>query len=192
MQQSMQQSHLQLQQHLQLHHQRVALDNAAAAAAAAVSSANMAYSNSPASPLASPTGSGNYVDQQQLQQQQQSLDVALQHKTAMDDFRGMLETAVNGSRGRKDLALNTPQLNFFKDGWHMVGVHNFFGDQPKSPTETPPEMEETTMSSPTEADRLGSEPRAEMKNLATLCSAAAAAAAVAAANTTAAASVAAA
>lgn len=178
--QHLQHPHLQFQQQLQLHHQRVAgLDNAAAAAAAAASSANMAYSISPASPLPSPTGSGNYVDQQL---QQQSMDVALQRKTAMDDFRGMLETAVNGPRGRKDLALNTPQLNFFKDGWHMVGVHNFFGDQPKSPTETPPEMEETTMSSPTEADRLGSEPRAEMKNLATLCSAAAAAAAVAAVN----------
>ncbi|XP_043657224.1 ankyrin repeat and KH domain-containing protein mask isoform X5 [Drosophila teissieri] len=178
--QHLQHPHLQLQQQLQLHHQRVAgLDNAAAAAAAAASSANMAYSISPASPLPSPTGSGNYVDQQL---QQQSMDVGLQRKTAMEDFRGMLQTALHGSRARKDLALKTPQLNFFKDGWHMVGVHNFFGDQPKSPTETPPEMEETTMSSPTEADRLGSEPRAEMKNLATLCSAAAAAAAVAAVN----------
>lgn len=165
---------MQLQQHLQLHHhQQRVLDNAAAATAA--------YSNSPASPLASPTGNINFNGDQQ-QQQLQSLDAALQRKSVMEDIHGMLETAVNGSRGRKDLAaLNTPQRNFFKDGWHMVGMHNFFGDQPKSPTETPPEMEETTMS-PSDDDRLGGEPRSEMKNLATLCSAAAAAAAVAAAN----------
>lgn len=173
LQQQMQQTQLQLQQHLQLHHQQCA-------------ASVVDYSNSPASPMASPTGcTGNSFGDQQ-QQKQPPLEgtgsEVLQHKAAMEEFRGLLETAVvYESRGGNSLArfndklANAPQLKFFKDGWQM---HNFFGEQPKSPTETPPEMEETIMSPSMERV----ETRAEMKNLATLCSAAAMAAQVTAAN----------
>lgn len=165
----MQQTQLQLQQHLQLHHHQQR-------AASLVD-----YSNSPASPMASPTGcSGNSFVEQQPPMEGVGSEV-LHHKAAMEDFRGLLETAVNDSRSGHSLArfndklANATQLKFFKEGWQM---RNFFGEQPKSPTETPPEMEETIMSPSMERV----ENRAEMKNLATLCSAAAMAAQVTAAN----------
>ncbi|XP_030375768.1 ankyrin repeat and KH domain-containing protein mask isoform X4 [Scaptodrosophila lebanonensis] len=177
-----QMQHQQLQLQLQQHqNQRTQLENATTA-----STIPMAFSNSPASPLASPTGTAPQAVEQQQQLHLPPLEVgeAESHKTQMADFRGFLETAVNESltRERNELGLNpasaplgmnAPQLKFLKDGW-MLGVHNFFGEHPKSPTETPPEMEETIMEH--------MEPRSEMKNLATLCSAAAVAAAVVAAH----------
>jgi len=157
----MQQTQLQLQQHLQLHHHQHA-------------ASVVDYSNSPASPMASPTGgsSSSFTDQQQPPMEGAGADSEMLHqKTAIDDFRGLLETAVNDSRCFNDKLAKAPRLKFLQDGWQM---HNFFGEHPKSPTETPPEMEETIMS-PT-MERVDN--RAEMKNLATLCSAAAMAAAV--------------
>lgn len=87
----------------------------------------------------------------------------------------------------KKLDMNT-QMKMLQ----LFGIRRFFDDQPKSPTETPPEKQsiiqtETSSTPPpllsyaetiTNANR-DMEESAEMKNLATLCSAAAAAAAVA-------------
>lgn len=169
LQQQMQQTQLKFQQHLQLHHHQQR-------AASLVD-----YSNSPASPMASPTGcGGNSFAEQQPPMEGASSEV-LHQKSAMEDFRGLLETAVNESMNAHSLVrfndklASASQLKFFKEGWQM---HNFFGEQPKSPTETPPEMEETIMSP--NMERV--ENRAEMKNLATLCSAAAMAAQVTATN----------
>lgn len=162
MQQQMQQTQLQLQQHLQLHHHQHQR-----AAASIVD-----YSNSPASPMASPTGgsNSNFADQQQPPLEGVGSEM-LQQKAALEDFRGLLESAVNEARGGhstlacfNDKLANAPRLKFLQD-WQM---HNFFGEQPKSPTETPPEMEETIMTPSMELV----EARGELKNLATLCSAA--------------------
>lgn len=169
MQQQMQQTQLKFQQHLQLHHHQQR-------AASLVD-----YSNSPASPMASPTGCGGNSFAEQQPPMEGAGSEVLHHKSAMEDFRGLLETAVNESMSAHSLVrfndklANASQLKFFKEGWQM---HNFFGEQPKSPTETPPEMEETIMSP--NMERV--ENRAEMKNLATLCSAAAMASQVTAAN----------
>lgn len=162
LQQQMQQTQLQLQQHLQLHHHQHQR-----AAASIVD-----YSNSPASPMASPTGgsNSNFVDQQQPPMEGVGSEM-LQQKAALEDFRGLLESAVNEARGGhstlaclNDKLASAPRLKFLQD-WQM---HNFFGEQPKSPTETPPEMEETIMPPSLEL----AEARGELKNLATLCSAA--------------------
>jgi len=168
LQQQMQQTQLQLQQHLQLHHHQHA-------------ASVVDYSNSPASPMASPTGgsSSSFTEQQQSPMEGVGSEM-LHQKSAMEDFRGLLETAVNDSRGGhstlacfNDKLAKAPRLKFLQDGWQ---VQNFFGEQPKSPTETPPDMEDTIMSHMSSTmERV--ENRAEMKNLATLCSAAAMAAA---------------
>lgn len=164
----MQQTQLQLQQHLQLHHHQHA-------------ASVVDYSNSPASPMASPTGGGSSSFTEQQQSPTEGVGSEMLHqKAAMEDFRGLLETAVNDSRGGhstltcfNDKLAKAPRLKFLQEGWQM---HNFFGEQPKSPTETPPDMEDTMMSVMTSTmERV--ENRAEMKNLATLCSAAAMAAA---------------
>lgn len=68
----------------------------------------------------------------------------------------------------KKLDVNT-QMKMLQQGWHLFGIRRFFDDQPKSPTETPPEKQNVY------GEHEGSG-GGEMKNLDTLCSAAVAAA----------------
>ena len=67
------------------------------------------------------------------------------------------------------------QMKMLQQGWHLFGIRRFFDDQPKSPTETPPEKQNVYGEGNTSA---------EMKNLDTLCSAAVAAAEASTENAT--------